>query len=358
MTESRFEQYARVAAVALLVIGCFLVLQPFIGAMIFAAILCFSTWPLFLRLRERLGGRSWLASLIVVLALVVMIALPVALAAQSLVVHSSGAIDAFRGFLDRKADLEIPAFIGSLPLIGEWLDNYLRTLLQSSGSELAAIARQFVEPAKGLIIAIGKGIGTGLIQVLIALFVAYFFYRDGDRVRRLVLEGTGRIAGQERGALLIATALSAVKGVVYGLIGTALVQGVVAAIGFFIAGVPGAVILGALTFVLSLVPAGPVLIWGGAAAWLYLHGETGWAIFMVVYGVAVISSVDNVVKPILMSRAGNLSMLVVVLGVFGGAVAFGFIGLFVGPALLAIAWNLLKTWLEMPENLRNPPSPA
>src|SRR3954471_19983241 len=91
---------------------------------------------------------------------------------------------------------------------------------------------------------------------------------------------------------------------------------------------------------------GLVLVWGGAAAWLYFQGSPGWAIFMVVYGVAVISSVDNFIKPILMSRAGNLSMLLVVLGVFGGAVAFGFIGLFVGPALLAVAWNLLKTWLE------------
>ena len=85
--------------------------------------------------------------------------------------------------------------------------------------------------------------------------------------------------------------------------------------------------------------------WGGAAAWLYFKGQDGWALFMLIYGVAVISSVDNFVKPILMSRAGNLSMLLVVLGVFGGAIAFGFIGLFVGPALLAVGWNVTKTWL-------------
>src|SRR5258708_36319702 len=91
---------------------------------------------------------------------------------------------------------------------------------------------------------------------------------------------------------------------------------------------------------------GTVFIWGGAAVWLYFQNQPGWSIFMVIYGVAVISSVDNFVKPILMSRAGNLSMLLVVLGVFGGAIAFGFIGLFVGPALLAIAWDLTKAWLE------------
>ncbi len=138
------------------------------------------------------------------------------------------------------------------------------------------------------------------------------------------------------------------KGVVYGLIGTALAQAIVALLGFLVAGVPGAFLLAALTFVLSLVPMGPVLIWGGAALWLYANGETGWAIFMVIYGVGVISSVDNFLKPILMSRAGNLSMLLVVLGVFGGAIAFGFIGLFVGPALLAVGWNITKTWLDAP----------
>jgi predicted PurR-regulated permease PerM len=100
------------------------------------------------------------------------------------------------------------------------------------------------------------------------------------------------------------------------------------------------------------VPMGPVFCWGGAAVWLYANDQTGWAIFMVVYGIAVISSVDNFLKPILMSRAGGLSMLLVVLGVFGGAIAFGFIGLFVGPALLAVGWSVMKTWLavEQEEN--------
>jgi predicted PurR-regulated permease PerM len=137
-----------------------------------------------------------------------------------------------------------------------------------------------------------------------------------------------------------------VKGVVYGLIGTALAQALVALVGFLIAGVPAVMALSALTFVLSFIPMGPAIIWGGVAAWLYTNGETGWAIFMLAYGFFVISSVDNFVKPILMSRAGGLSMLLVVLGVFGGVVAFGFIGLFVGPAVLAVAWSLLNAWLE------------
>src|SRR5258708_7214556 len=345
----RFEQYVRVTAIALLAIGCFLVVQPFLGAILFAGVLVFSTWPLFAKVRSRVGGRSWLASLIFVTVLAIALALPIALAAQSMVVHSSEAVDLFRGFLDRKATFELPAFIRGIPVLGPWLADFVRGLLQSSSADLAAYARQYVEPVRGFLLTLGKAAGQGFIQVLIAIFVAYFFYREGDRLRRMLMEVMVRLAGRENGMALIGTAQDSVRGVVYGLLGTAFAQALVALIGFWIAGVPGALILAALTFVLSLVPMGPVLIWGGAAAWLYFEDRSGWALFMVIYGVAVISSVDNFVKPILMSRAGNLSMLLVVLGVFGGAIAFGFIGLFVGPALLAIAWDLTKAWLEEQE---------
>ncbi|MGZ5113836.1 MAG: AI-2E family transporter [Usitatibacter sp.] len=347
MHASRFEQYARVAAEALLVLGCFLILQPFLGAILFAGVLCFSTWPLFLQLRTRVGGREWLAALILVLGMILAIALPVALAAQSLIIHSAGVVETVRGFLDQRASMELPGFVRNIPVLGPLVADYWQALVQSR-DELIALAKRLADPAKAMLVSMGGVVGQGLIQVLIAIFVAFFFYRDGERVQRLLLEFMARLAGPEHGTALIATAQSAVRGVVYGLLGTAFAQAAVAVLGFLIAGVPGAFLLGALTFILSLVPMGPVLIWGGAAAWLYFHGDTGWSIFMVIYGVAVISSVDNFVKPILMSRAGNLSMLLVVLGVFGGAIAFGFIGLFVGPALLAVGWNLTKAWLDHP----------
>ena len=344
---SRFEQYARIVAIALLVFGCFLILRPFLGAILFAGVLCLSTWPLFVWLRDRLRGRAWLAAMLLVLAMTLAIALPVGLAAQSLIVHSADVVEAVRNFIDQRTTLTLPAFIRDLPLVGSWLDQYWQILMQSQ-AEVVALAKRFAEPAKALLGAMGGAVGQGLVQILIAIFVAYFFYRDGDRVRALLLEAMARLAGREHGGALAVTAQNAVKGVVYGLLGTALAQALVAVVGFLIAGVPAAFVLGALTFVLSLVPMGPVFAWGGAAIWLYANDQTGWAIFMVIYGVAVISSVDNFVKPILMSRAGGLSMLLVVLGVFGGAIAFGFIGLFVGPALLAVGWSVTKAWLDAP----------
>ncbi len=347
MESNRSEQFARIAAVALLLLGCILVLRPFMGAILFAGVLCFSTWPAFIWLRDRWRGRRTLAALALVLGLAVALVLPVALAAQSLILNSAGVVEATRAFLERRSELAVPDFVRNIPLVGAWLNDYGRLLLESR-DEMLALLKRLADPAKTMLVAMGGAIGEGLVQILIALFVAFFFYRDGERIRRILLEGIARLAGVEHGAKLATTAQNAVKGVVYGLIGTAFAQAAVALVGFIIAGVPGAMVLAALTFLLSLVPMGPVLIWGGAAAWLYAQDSTGWAIFMVIYGAAVISSVDNFVKPILMSRAGNLSMLLVVLGVFGGAIAFGFIGLFVGPALLAVGWSVTKAWLNVP----------
>ncbi|MCW5592837.1 MAG: AI-2E family transporter [Burkholderiales bacterium] len=344
MDTTRFEQYARVAGIAFLAIACFLVIRPFLAALLFAAVLCLSTWPAFRWVRDRLGGRGTLTALLFVLAMLVAIALPVALAGISLVTNSSQAIDFVRGLIDR-GPIALPAWVTGLPVVGASLDEYWHSLL-GNREEIVALVRRAAEPAKGLLVTAGSAAGEGLLQILAAIFMAFFFYRDGEEVARMVRDGMARLAGWEQGEAVVDTAQSAIRGVVYGLIGTALAQAAVALVGFLIAGVPGAMALAALTFVLSFIPMGPAILWGGAAAWLYSKGETGWAVFMVAYGALVISSVDNFIKPILMSRAGNLSMLLVVLGVFGGVVAFGFIGIFVGPALLAVAWSLLNAWLK------------
>jgi predicted PurR-regulated permease PerM len=344
MDSTRFEQYARVAGIALLVIGCFLVVRPFLAALLFAAVLCLSTWPAFRWVRDRLGGRNALTALVFVLVMLIAIALPVALAGYSLVANSSQAIDFVRGLIDR-GPLVLPAWLTGLPVVGASLDEYWHRLV-GNREEIVALARRLAEPAKAFLVAAGSAAGEGLLHILLAIFMAFFFYRDGEEVGRMIRDGMARLAGWEQGAAVVETAHSAVRGVVYGLIGTALAQAAVALLGFLIAGVPGAMALAALTFVLSFVPMGPAILWGGAAAWLYSKGETGWAVFMVAYGFLVISSVDNFIKPILMSKAGGLSMLLVVLGVFGGVVAFGFIGIFVGPTLLAVAWGLLNAWLK------------
>ena len=142
-----------------------------------------------------------------------------------------------------------------------------------------------------------------------------------------------RLAGTRAGYLLEITQ-GTVNGVIYGILGTALAQGVLAAIGFLIAGVPAAMLLGVVTFFFSVVPVGPPLVWGGAAIWLFQQGELGWAVFVAAWGFFLVSMVDNVIKPFIISRGSRLPFAVVLLGVLGGVLAFGVIGVFLGPTLL------------------------
>jgi predicted PurR-regulated permease PerM len=162
-----------------------------------------------------------------------------------------------------------------------------------------------------------------------------------------------RIAG-ERGTHLATVATATVRGVVLGILGTALVQGVVAAIGFWIAGIRAAPLLGLLTFVLSPLPIGPPLVWVPAGLWLINEGDTGWGLFVLLWGVLVVSTIDNVIKPLIISRGSVLPFMLVLLGVLGGAVAFGFIGVFLGPVLLAVGYALLAEWAALRSGIEIP----
>jgi uncharacterized OsmC-like protein len=238
-----------------------------------------------------------------VLVMVSALAAPVALVAQSLIVYSA-TMSSGRGFLDQRSISRLPAFVRDLPSWVLALRLLASPLLQSR-DELVALGKRLADPAKNMLVALGRAVGEGLLQILIALFVAFFFYRDGDRIRGLLQEAMARLAGRDYGAVLVRTAQAAVKGVVYGLLGTAFAQAGVALLGF-----PhrrGSGIDAARRADIHPVAGsdGPGPRLGGAAAWLYATDQTGWAIFMVIYGIAVISSVDNFLKPILMSRAAT-----------------------------------------------------
>lgn len=166
------------------------------------------------------------------------------------------------------------------------------------------------------------------------------------RLAKNVLAVVRRLGG-ELGEEMLTLSCNTVKGVMLGIFGTALAQAAVALAGFLIAGAPMPFLLALLTFFLSVVPVGPPLVWGSAALWLYNHGDHGWAIFMALYGLMLISTVDNIIKPILISHSSHLPLLLVLLGVLGGALAFGFVGIFLGPTLLAVGLTLISHWIAL-----------
>ena len=330
---------ARIALVALLAIGCALILQPFIAAILFAGVICITSWPTYAWLLARVRNRAWLAALLMTLLLTLVVVLPTALLAASLTEVTPALIVKIR-LLIEQAQGAPPDWLHRIPFFGEQLDAYWQSLTRSR-DEFNLLLRRFYDPTRRFLLSAGVLVGEGLLQLVLVLFVVFFLYRDGPALAAR-LSVLSRKLGGDLGEQMLALTQSTVNGVMVGIVGTAAAQALVALVGFVIAGVPGAMLLAAATFFLSMVPIGPPLVWGGAAIWLYDQGQFGWSVFMLAWGLLAISSVDNLLKPFLISRTARLPILLIALGVFGGALAFGFVGIFLGPVLLAVALALTE----------------
>jgi predicted PurR-regulated permease PerM len=237
---------------------------------------------------------------------------------------------------------EPPAWLKTMTIVGGSADAYWH-LLATDHDEMAALEKRLLEPTKSYLLAGGILLGQGVVVMSLAVFVCFFFYRDGIALVRFLNMAMDRVIGIHVENIL-GIINNTVRSVMYGLLGTALAQGLVAIIGFIIAGVPAALLLGVVTSILSLVPVGPPLIWISAAIWLFYQGTVGWGIFMLLWGFFLISGVDNVVKPLLISHGSHLPFILVLFGVMGGVLAFGFVGIFIGPTLLAVGLSLIQEW--------------
>ncbi len=349
-SQERIEQVAQLAAIVVLVLGCLMVLRPFMSAMLWAAILCYSTWPAYRWLRERLGGRRALAALCMTLVLVALLVVPLIVIGATLADDVSALVQHVRGMFSGGLQ-EPPAWLAGIPLVGESLDGYWRDVA-ANREKLDGLVQSVVVPVRNFVVKGGIGIGEGIVQLSLSAFIAFFFFRDGEAMVRVLRSGMDRIAGT-RTEHLVATVGTTTRGVVYGILGTAAAQGTLAYIGMVVAQVPGAVFLGLLTFLLALVPMGVPLVWLPVAGWLFYQGSIGWGVFMLVWGFFVVSGVDNVVKPYLISKGARLSFLPVFLGVFGGVLAFGVIGIFLGPTLLAVGYGMAREWIAEETSVRD-----
>ena len=322
-------------------IGCFFVLRPFISALLWSAILAFSTWPIYTRLTGLLKGRKSLAAAIMTLVLAAAFILPVVVLGTTLADN----LTALVAFLRQVADEGLPAlptWVGRLPLIGPYVTGQWAEWTNDS-SRLVSDIKPLILKSRDILVSSGITVGQGVLQLTLSIITCFFFYRDGRAAADKVLAILGRVAG-ERAGRLVSVGADTVKRVVNGILGTAAVQGALGALGFAIAGVPAPFLLGLLIFFMSMIPMGPPLVWIPAAIWLFTTSSKGWGIFMFLWGALVVSSVDNFIKPYLISRGGDLPLILVLLGVFGGVAAFGFIGLFLGPTLLAVGYSLISEW--------------
>ena len=328
----------------LLGVGCALVLWPFLTAMIWAAILVSTSWPAFMRVDKRLGGRRLLAASLMTLLVTCALLAPILAVALGLADNISELTSAVTALVEQGLP-DAPEWLLNIPWIGVFIHDHWQPFAHD-GARLVEALKQFAEPAQTIALAGGRAMGRGVIDMALSVFLAFFFFLYGETLAarlRITLE---HLAGS-RALYLLNIARGTVTGVIYGILGTGLAQGVLATIGFAIAGVPAAVLLGVTTFFLSVMPVGPPLVWGGAAIWLFQQDQPGWAVFVALWGFFLVSTVDNIIKPFIISRGAQMPFAIVFLGVLGGVLAFGVIGAFLGPTLLAVGYRLAIEWTSI-----------
>ena len=328
-------------------LGSLLVIWPFLTSLAWAAILVTSTWGIFKRLDRLLGNRRLLTATLMTLLVTVVLLGPISTVALALSGNISDLnANIMANFQDGLPE-QVLTWTQYVPVFGGAIENYLQQFVHDK-ARLKAELQTLVAPLHGFALASGRAALQGVIDMALSVFFTFFFFLHGSSLVSKLSVFAKRVSG-ERGDSLIAVAGETVHGVIYGVLGTAMAQGVLAAIGFAIAGVPSSVLLGLITFFLSVVPVGPPLVWGGVAFWLFQQNEMAWAIFVLVWGFFLVSTVDNIIKPFIISRGSRLPFVVVFLGVLGGVLAFGVIGAFLGPVLLAVTYQLVIEWTSDPE---------
>ena len=331
----------RVLAVTLLValaIGCVVVLLPFLSALLWGAILVFTTWPLFAWVRTHLHVGNRAAAAIMVLLTTVLIVVPIALAAPAGADDANALRTSFNAMLE--AGLPgAPAWLSAVPVIGLTLSDYWNQW----AADLSAMV-SFFSPYFGMVaesgIKILVSIAGGLVQFIIAIMVAFFFWASGDVMTVHLNRIAHRIAGN-RAQRLVAVTGATVRGVVYGVLGTAIVQGLLTAVGLYVSGVPRPLLFGLIAGLLAVLPIGAPVVWIPASLWLLGTGHTAWGFVLAAYGLFIISGSDNVIRPYFIARGAQLPFLLTILGVLGGALAFGLLGIFLGPVLLGVGFTLV-----------------
>lgn len=387
-------------ALLLLLVGCFTVLRPFMTALLWAMILAYSLYPLQRSFTRWFRGSRTLAACFVTLTLTILLAGPIVLIGFSLAQDGKDLAEATRKWF-MGAPKQAPAWVAQTPVVGNELaglwadfaddrDRWMEQLdkevtitpqrpkiVIEAGAEpvirdappvndtagaavpeepkqatphVVVLLGRFLVWARSGLIAAGLAVGQGVTQVLLSAFLAFFLLRDAAVLSDRLSIVVDRLAGG-RGKHLLKVAGDTVRGVIYGILGTAIAQALVAGLGFWIAGVPGAVLLSVVTFFFAVIPFGPPMVWLPAALWLFAQGRPGMGVFMLIYGTLCISSVDNFLRPYLISQGSKMPFILIFCGVIGGALAFGLVGVFLGPTLLAVGFRLIEEWSSEPAEL-------
>lgn len=323
-----------------LAFSCLWVLAPFLALMAWAMILAIVLAPVFHRFDRRVPGRRGTALIAFGTLLLAATLFPVI----QLAAAASEGVDWLRSVDPDSIEIPaVPAGLAELPG-GAWLAakwEWVRSDLSSALASALPLARD----ATLRLLQAAVVVGFGLLEVIVALVMALLLLHNERKIVAYVQTIAVHIAG-EQGASLVELVVRTVRGVFLGIVGTALLQGLLLVLGFLLAGVPGAVVLGFIAFVFAVAQLPTLLVWAPVVAWLWYGDATVAAVGIALWGLLVVNTVDNVLKPMIISSGARLPLLLIFIGVIGGLLQFGFLGLFIGPVLLGVGHTLFTKWLD------------
>lgn len=337
----------------LMIIACLWIVQPFILGFAWAGTVVIATWPLLLRLQHLLWGRRGLAVLAMTLLLLILFIVPIALLVNSMVDNSGPLVKwATSGHMD------LPKFewLNAIPLVGDKLYGSWNTLVDSGGSAIMAKVRPYIGTTTTWFIGQAAHIGRFVMHCGLMLLFSVLLYWRGEQVALGFRHFAFRLA-DKRGDAAVVLAGRAIRAVALGVVVTALVQGVLGGIGLAISGIPYATILTVIMVLSCLVQLGPLPVLVPAIIWLYWSGDNTWGTVLLVIS-CVVGMLDSVIRPMLIRMGADLPMVLILSGVIGGLIAFGMIGLFIGPVLLAVSWRIYSVWVHEAPEPQNSPSDA
>jgi predicted PurR-regulated permease PerM len=330
-----------VVLLVLLVGGSLWVMRPFIPAIVWATMIVVSTWSV-MRAVEKHLRRRWVAVTVMTTAFVLVFVVPVAMAIATIA---------------QEGLPPPPAWIERVPLVGERIAQGWRDLTAGGTDGLLAQITPHIDEVLKWFAGQAGSFGIGFVQFLLTVVLSAVMYATGEQAAAGVLRFARRVAPR-RADEVVTLGAAAIRGVAFGVIGTALAQTALGALGLAIAGVPFVALLSALMFMMCIAQVGVVLVLAPAVGWLFWKDSTGLGTFLLVWTI-IVATMDNFLRPILIRKGADLPLLLIFGGVIGGLLAFGLVGLFIGPVLLGITYKLLHAWIdEVPRAAAAPVLPA
>ena len=332
--------------ISMLIAASFWILRPFLTSILWATMIVVATWPILQRIEVRLGNRRGLAVAVMTLLILVVVIVPFLLAVATIIDKGDEIANRVKALEDFTLPSP-PGWVEKIPVAGHRMVQTWQRFAALSHEELLVHLTPFARKAVGWFVAQAGSVAMMFVEFLLTVIIAAILYARGETAAAGVRKFAARLAGQN-GEETVVLAGKAIRGVALGIVLTAIIQSTIGGIGLLLAGVPGVVLLTAVMFILCLAQIGPGLVLIPAVIWLYWSYGVLWGTLLLVFAV-VAATIDNFIRPVLIRKGADLSLVLIIAGVIGGLIAFGIIGLFIGPVVLAVTYTLLKVWVSRSE---------